>query len=205
MPLSLEQGARLVSIARRAIDSTVVGGKEPDGEEFDSHADSEFLKELRGAFVTLNTTNGDLRGCIGIPYPVKPLGEAVVHAAVGAARHDPRFPRVDASELDSLIVEVSALTRPEPLECKADELAKHVSIGRDGLIVSADGTSGLLLPQVATEMELTPEEFLSLTCRKAGLPPDAWIIPGVKVHRFQAEVFTESTPRGLVGEAKIHA
>jgi uncharacterized protein (TIGR00296 family) len=33
---------------------------------------------------------------------------------------------------------------------------------------------GLLLPQVAVEHKFTVEEFLTETCRKAGLPADAW-------------------------------
>jgi uncharacterized protein (TIGR00296 family) len=134
---------------------------------------------------------------------VKPLREAVVHAAVGAAMHDPRFQRVQVSELDSVIVEVSALTEPEMIDCTALELPKHVRVGKDGLIVSAPMTSGLLLPQVATEMKLTPEKFLSLTCQKAGLLPDAWLMSDVEVRRFQAEIFVEETPRGLV--VRFHA
>jgi uncharacterized protein len=204
--LSLEQGARLVSIARKTIDSMVVDGRVPAAGELAawSNGAGEFLKSNRGAFVTLNTLDGKLRGCIGVPYPVMPLGEAVVRAATGAAAHDPRFPKVEASELDSLTVEVSALTEPEAIECEALELPKHVRVGTDGLIVSAPGTSGLLLPQVATEMGLAPDEFLSLTCEKAGLLPDAWLTSDVKVLRFQAEVFVEATPRGLVGELRAN-
>jgi len=144
----------------------------------------------------------ELRGCIGLPYPVKPLGAAIVHAAVAAATHDPRFPRVRPSELSSLTVEVSALTEPEPIACDRLDLPKHVRIGTDGLIVSGMGTSGLLLPQVATEMGLTPDVFLSLTCEKAGLPSDAWLAHEVEVKRFQAEIFAEASPRGAVGELK---
>ncbi len=207
MTLSPEQGARLVWIARKAIDAAVVEGRTPAAHELSAWSDGggEFLRTHRGAFVTLNALDGGLRGCIGVPYPVKPLGEAVVQAAVGAAAHDPRFPRVEASELDSLTVEVSALTEPERIECKALELPSHVRVGTDGLIVSASGTSGLLLPQVATEMGLTPDAFLSLTCQKAGLLPDAWLTPDVKVLRFQAEVFAEATPRGLVGEPRAES
>ena len=207
LELSLEQGAQLVSLARRVIEAAAAGGRVPDSSDFAElvGGHSEFLKEHRGAFVTLNTMEGDLRGCIGIPHPIKPLGEAVVDAAVGAASHDPRFPRVEAEELDALTVEVSALTPPQALECEAVELPKHVRIGKDGLIVSALGASGLLLPQVATDMRLSPEDFLSLTCRKAGLFPDAWLAPSVKVHRFQAEVFAEAKPRGPVAELKAHA
>ena len=152
--------------------------------------------------MTLSKLDGELRGCIGIPYPLKPLWEAVVHAGVGAARHDPRFPRVEAWERDALTVEVSALTEPEAVEAKPPELPSHVRIGTDGLIVTGQGTSGLLLPQVGTEMGLTSETFLSLTCEKAGLPPDAWLTGEVKVLRFQAEVFLEATPRGTVGELR---
>ena len=199
--LSLEQGAHLVSIARKAIDTVVVEGRviEEDSLPHWSGGSDEFLRRRRGAFVTLNKPDGELRGCIGIPYPLKPLWEADVHSAVGAALHDPRFARVEAKELDSLTVEVSALTEPEPVEAKPLELPSRVRIGTDGLIVTGKDTSGLLLPQVATEMGLTPETFLSLTCEKAGLPADAWLIGKVKVLRFQAEVFVEATPRGSVG------
>lgn len=199
--LSLEQGAHLVSLARKTVDTAVVERRAPSGHELPSWPGGEdgFLKSHRGGFVTLTNPDGSLRGCIGVPYPVKPLGEAVVHAAVGAATHDPRFPRVRAAELDSLTVEVSALTAPETLKCNALELPGHVRIGTDGLIVSGMGTSGLLLPQVATEMGLTPDVFLSLTCEKAGLPADAWLNAELEVRRFQAEVFSEATPRGVVG------
>lgn len=200
MTLSLPQGAVLVSIAREAIDSAVDGKPAAHSRQPASRAEHDFLRVNRGAFVTLNKPGGDLRGCIGIPRPVKPLGEAVFEAAVGAATRDPRFPRVQAHEVDSLTVEVSALTEPTVIACKPLELPKHVDVGRDGLIVSWLGTSGLLLPQVGTEMGLTPEAFLSLTCEKAGLFPDAWLAPDVRVSKFQAEVFAESAPRGAVGK-----
>jgi len=204
--LSLGQGAHLVSIARKTVETTVVEGRAPVRNELPPwpEGDDEFLKSLRGAFVTLTNLDGCLRGCIGVPYPVKPLGEAVVYAAVGAATHDPRFPRVTEAELGSLMVEVSALTTPETLRCKALELPSQVRIGTDGLIVSGLGTSGLLLPQVATEMGLTPEEFLSVTCEKAGLSRDVWLTARIEVQRFQADVFAEASPRGVVGELKAH-
>jgi uncharacterized protein len=202
--LSLRQGTLLVSIARQAVDSAVerfpLGPVRPAARD----ENDGFLAVNRGAFVTLNKLDGSLRGCIGIPYPVKPLGEAVFEAGVGAATRDPRFPRVEANELDSLTVEVSALTEPQALDGPPVELPKRVRIGIDGLIVSGMGTSGLLLPQVASDMRLTPEAFLSLTCEKAGLFPDVWSTTRVKVLRFQAEVFGEATPRGAVGELKAH-
>jgi uncharacterized protein (TIGR00296 family) len=206
LTLSLQQGAHLVSVARKTIETVVADGRVPRREEIPPWSDGadEFLRSHRGVFVTLTDSLGGLRGCIGLPYPVKPLGEAVVHAAVGAATHDPRFPRVSPSELASLTIEVSALTEPEAITCEKLELPRHVRIGTDGLIVSGMGTSGLLLPQVATEMGLAPDVFLSLTCEKAGLPPDAWLTPDVQVRRFQAEIFAEASPRVVVGELRAH-
>ncbi len=187
-----------MSIARESIDAVLVHRSEgPEGSRADLKG---FLGAKRGAFVTLNTVEGGLRGCIGIPYPVMPLRHAVSEAAVGAATRDPRFPRVTASELESIVVEVSALTEPEVIECKPEELPNHVHVGADGLIVSGLGTSGLLLPQVATDLGLDQKSFLSLTCEKAGLFADAWLNAGIRVQRFQAEIFSELSPRGEVGD-----
>lgn len=204
MALSTGEGALLVRMARKVVDVVAIEERTPELAELSTERaeGSRFLREHRGAFVTLNTIDGQLRGCIGLPYPVKPLGEAVLQAAVGAASSDPRFPRVVSSELDRLTVEVSALTQPEPARVPPTELASHVVVGRDGLIVSYEGSSGLLLPQVATEMGLSAAEFISLACRKAGLPPDAWLHADVSIQRFQAEVFGESEPRGPVCEPR---
>jgi AMMECR1 domain-containing protein len=46
----------------------------------------------------------------------------------------------------------------------------------------------LLLPQVALEMNLDAVSFLELTCRKAGLPLDAWR-SGAVIQVFTAEIF----------------
>jgi uncharacterized protein len=163
------------------------------------------FRERRGVFVTLRRApRGELRGCIGFPRPVLPLGEAIRNAARAAATEDPRFPPVGAPELAHLTVEVSVLTPPEPLPTSSPAaMIAAVRPGRDGLIVEGYGTSGLLLPQVATEQAWTAEEFLEGTCTKAGLPPGAWRDRGVRVLRFEAEVFAEARPpRADGGEPK---
>jgi uncharacterized protein (TIGR00296 family) len=163
--------------------------------------ESEPFTEPRGVFVTINRSesgSNSLRGCIGFPLPIKPLGVAVQEAAVAAATEDPRFPPVSERELDSLVVEVSILTLPTLLKGRPQELPKFVRTGVDGLIVSRFGQSGLLLPQVATEFGMDSTEFLSQACLKAGLPPDSWLEDGTEVRVFQAEVFGELSPRGKV-------
>ncbi|MGA8664134.1 MAG: TIGR00296 family protein [Thermoplasmata archaeon] len=161
---------------------------------------SPAFHERRGAFVTLKRhPSGDLRGCIGFPLPVLPLGEAVAQAAVAAGVDDPRFPPVTAPELGRLTVEVSVLGLPQPIPVgNPAETVAAVRVGRDGLIVDGQGRSGLLLPQVAPEQGWNEEELLAGTCEKAGLPPDAWRAPGVRIRRFEAEVFVEVAPGGRV-------
>lgn len=192
-------------MARKTVETVVTTDRAPRADELPAWSGGavDFLKSHRGVFVTLTDSSGELRGCIGLPYPVKPLGDAVIHAAAQAATRDPRFPRVSPAELASLRVEVSALTEPEAVECNAVDLPEHVRVGTDGLIVTGLGRSGLLLPQVATEMGIGPDDFLSLTCEKAGLLSDAWLTPDVEVRRFQAEIFAEAAPRGA-GELRAH-
>ena len=199
MPLTAEQGEGMVRLARRSLDSFVSTQERPAISRWEG-----YLVEKRGVFVTLKLSEPEgmnLRGCIGFPYPVKLLGDAIVEATIAAATEDPRFPPVKQSELTGIVVEVSALTRPEPIDVGGrktrSEIPSAVRIGIDGLIVSASPfQSGLLLPQVAVEFNLKPTDFLTEACLKAGLPPDAWLLNGVSVQRFQAEVFEEERPRG---------
>jgi len=148
------------------------------------------FSEKRGVFVTL-TKDGELRGCIGFPYPVMPLGDAIGHAATAAATEDPRFPPVGKAELEGLTVEVTILTVPVPLEGDPMERPGKIIVGKHGLIVRGMGTSGLLLPQVATEYGWDAETFLDHTCMKAGLPARCWTRPSVEILTFEGQIFTE--------------
>jgi len=63
-------------------------------------------------------------------------------------------------------------------------------VGRHGLMISHGGRRGLLLPQVPLQWHWDRVTFLAQTCRKAGLPMDAWQ-HGAKIEAFTAEVFHE--------------
>ena len=195
MTLTIEEGREAVALARETLDSHVRKEKVPKH----TWTRGPFSEE-RGVFVTLNLTDPmkeRLRGCIGFPYPVKKLGTAIQEATQAAASVDPRFPPVQRGELDAIVVEVSVLTVPAPLKpARPLDLPSMVRIGVDGLIASASGRSGLLLPQVATEFGMGSEEFLSQVCLKAGLLPDAWLEAGTEIQVFQSEVFEEPRPRG---------
>jgi hypothetical protein len=48
---------------------------------------------------------------------------------------------------------------------------------------------GLLLPQVPVEWGWDRAQFLAQTCRKAGLPANAWRDPATEIYWFEAEYF----------------
>ncbi len=190
--LTREEGELAVKLARKAIEVYLTEGK-VIRERY-----SGVFEERRGVFTTL-TKGGMLRGCIGFPYPIKRLDEAIIESAIAAATQDPRFPRVSIEEMDEICVEVTVLTPPEKIVADPKDLPKYVEIGKHGLMVQMGPYSGLLLPQVAVEYNLDPESFLSETCMKAGLPPDCWL-SGAEVYRFEGQIFKEVEPRGEVVE-----
>jgi len=169
----------LLGLARDTIKNYLAAGKRdcpPAGKPV--------FKEKRGVFVTLHC-EGELRGCIGYPLPLKPLWEAVAEMAVAAATEDPRFPPVGAAELGKIDIEISVLTVPRKVPGP-----EAIQVGRDGIIISKGLMRGLLLPQVPVEQGWDLEQYVSYGCRKAGLPADEWQ-RGVQIETFQAVVFGE--------------
>jgi uncharacterized protein (TIGR00296 family) len=193
-------GERAVHLARVAIERSLDVGAPRGPPAPEGDALPRWFREPRGVFVTLkHYPDGELRGCIGYPLPILPLGDAIRDAAVAAASEDPRFPPVGPNEMDRVSVEVSILTIPQlVLSTSPENLVAAIRPGRDGLIVDGYGQNGLLLPQVASEQGWGAERFLEGTCEKAGLPADAWRDRRVRVRRFEAEVFGEQRPKGPV-------
>jgi AmmeMemoRadiSam system protein A len=141
------------------------------------------LAEPRGVFTSLYL-QGQLRGCVGYVLPVSSVYRAVAETAQAAAFEDTRFRPVTHEEAKRLEVDLSILSPPQPTAADA------VEIGRHGLLISQSGYRGLLLPQVAVEHHWDRMTFLEQTCRKAGLPSDAWK-KGAAIEAFTAEVFGE--------------
>lgn len=197
MKLSHEEGTMAIRLARKAIEE-YLGKNKVISERY-----AGVFSEKRGVFTTL-IKNNDLRGCIGFPFPIKRLDEAIIESAISAAVDDPRFEPVRLSEMDEITVEITILTEPEKITAKPEDLPKFVEIGKHGLMVRKGLFSGLLLPQVAVEFGFDAEEFLSQTCMKAGLPPDCWLA-GAEVYRFEGQIFKEVEPRGKVVELGIQS
>lgn len=180
--LTEDEGRLATRLARASLIHAVTGKKEPPAELIPAFTGK------RGVFVTL-TKRGELRGCIGFPYPYLPLADAIREAAISAALEDPRFPQVQAHELPEMELEVTILTVPEPLTVAPADRPAAVVVGRHGLIVKALRASGLLLPQVATEWNWDAATFLDHTCQKAGLQAGCWKKKEVEVLTFEGQIF----------------
>lgn len=183
--LNKEEKKKLMEIAKLSVAEAVTGKR-----QFLPNVTEERLKENCGAFVTLKES-GQLRGCIGYIQAVKPLYQTVIDVAKSAAVNDYRFNPVTRDELDKLEYEISVLT---PL--KKIEDINEIEVGKHGLVMKKGFNSGLLLPQVATEYNWDRDTFLKETCRKAGLPSDAWKDKSTEIYIFSAEVFNEQTISG---------
>jgi len=186
--LTQAQGKFLLKLARDTLESDLAGKKTTKPSAYD-----EIFNDPRGVFVTLNTKEDDLRGCIGYPEPIKPLITAVIECAKHAAR-DPRFPSpVTLEELKTLKIEVTVLTLPDLIEAHhPSQYTHYITIGKDGLIVEQGLNKGLLLPQVAWDWGWNEKAFLEHTCQKAGLSKDSYKdLEKTKVYKFQGQVFEE--------------
>jgi AmmeMemoRadiSam system protein A len=181
-PLSEETRGDLLALARGSLEA-VFRGEPPPRLGSDR---SEAFGQPRALFVTLKK-DGELRGCIGTLSPDGDLARMVPVFARKAAFEDPRFPPLSSDELPRCVIEISALTAPQPVEGP-----EEIVVGRDGLIFECRGHHGLLLPQVATEWGFDRTAFLDAVAQKAGLPPVAWRDPASRLWVFQAEVFGES-------------
>ncbi|MCX6742411.1 MAG: TIGR00296 family protein [Candidatus Pacearchaeota archaeon] len=187
------QGQKLIKLAHASIDTWF------KKKQLEFSKEKKEFKKKQGVFVTLyNFPDKTLRGCIGFPYPTLPLAEAVFQCARSAAFSDPRFEPLTEEEFKHCVIEISVLTIPKEINSKGGQIPNEIKVGRDGLIVHFGGYSGLLLPQVAKEMCWNPIEFLRGTCNKACLPGETWLNPLCKIYTFQAQIFSEATPKGEV-------
>lgn len=142
------------------------------------------MRAERGVFVTLRKEER-LRGCIGNIEGRRPLHEAIADLALESAFGDPRFPSLTADEFPHIDIEISVLT-----ELTVIENIDQITVGEHGLYIRKGFSSGLLLPQVATEYGWDRKTFIQQTCWKAGLPEDAWE-KDAEIYIFGAEVFGE--------------
>ncbi|MFH1993429.1 MAG: AmmeMemoRadiSam system protein B [Pseudomonadota bacterium] len=185
--LNPQQGQTLLKLARQTLSEKF--GRSSVKIDPDLLADKDF-QARRGTFVTL-TIDGQLRGCIGNLEASESIREGIRRNAVNAAFHDPRFPKLDAKELDKIQIEVSILTDPQPLEYRdSQDLIAKLRPHVDGVILRKGSAAATFLPQVWEQLP-QPEMFLSHLCRKAGLPGDTWQKDRLEILTYQVQYFEE--------------
>jgi len=174
----------LLFMARNTLETYLSKGKVPD-----VHPTRPAMLERAGAFVSLHEGD-ELRGCIGQINPDRELYKIVQSCALSAALDDPRFSPVTAEQLPFINIEISVLTSMVRVS-----RVEEIEVGKHGLYITLGSRRGLLLPQVATQYGWDREVFLDQTCRKAGLPENAWRERSTSIFTFEAQVFAEPHAR----------
>ena len=168
----------LPGLARRAVEAFV-----REGDQLKAPGKlTGLLAERAPCFVSLKTSAGDLRGCIGTIEPWKDsLAEEIIFNAISAATRDPRFEPVKVEELDNLCYSVDVLFPAEPTVMA--ELNPQIY----GVIVEDEkgDRRGLLLPDIPGVD--TAEQQVDIAARKAGIRRGT----PTKLSRFRVERFRE--------------
>jgi AmmeMemoRadiSam system protein A/AmmeMemoRadiSam system protein B len=174
---------QLLALARSALQHFLKTREPAEIEELGFQV-TPAMQQVRGCFVTLHL-NGQLRGCVGQIFPMRPLYREVMAQAVNSGVNDRRFVSVDQSEMADLEFEISALTPPEPVAS-----ANEIVIGKHGIVLEKAGRNAVFLPQVAVEQGWDLEQTLNHLARKAGFADSAWR-EDTSFSVFEAVVFGE--------------
>jgi AmmeMemoRadiSam system protein A/AmmeMemoRadiSam system protein B len=151
-----------VRLARSAVEQYVKAGELLATDLSQWPAD---LPAKAGVFVSIKK-HSQLRGCIGTIEPTaSTLQEEIIQNARSAAGEDPRFPPITADELPELSYSVDVLGEIEPVKDVSD-----LDPVTYGVIVSARGRQGLLLPDLPGVN--SAKEQVAIAKQKAGLRPD---------------------------------
>lgn len=176
-----EEGVKadgLVDLARQTIEEYVKNGK-----QVAIHPETlpEFAEKKAGIFVSLHLKDKSLRGCIGTISPTQDnvLVETVTNA-ISASTKDPRFPPVQANELEDLVYSVSVLHEPESIDS-----LEQLDVVKYGVIVTTGDRKGLLLPNI--EGVTSVEQQVGIAMQKAGIGRNETIW----LYRFQVDEYKE--------------
>ncbi len=179
----------LLSLARSIVENEFKSAEQRVPEHLLWPMISSGMKSASGAFVTIDTKQGALRGCIGKIASYDPLYKTIMSMAKVAAFKDGRFKPLKKEELNNIAFEVSVLAAPEDISD-----LHEIVLGKHGIILSkfgADGslvTSSVFLPQVPTSFGWDLPKTLEQLSIKAGLGDQGWkegckfqVFEGIKI------------------------
>ncbi len=136
---------------------------------------SSGIDQKTGAFVTLKTKDGQLRGCIGRILSSEPLYKTVHAMTLAAAFNDSRFVPIIQDDLAHITLSITILTQPVKVANYHD-----IIIGKHGIVLYKKNPQGnitataVFLPQVAIEQKWDREKTLEQLSIKAGLSSNSW-------------------------------
>lgn len=175
-------GAALLRLAASSIEHGLETGQPLMPDLAAAPAD---LAAPGACFVTLKK-NGQLRGCIGSSEAHRPLITDVAVNAFAAAFRDPRFPKLEMSELPQVTLSISVLSPQAPMTIRDEaDLLAQLRPGVDGLVIADGGKRALFLPSVWDQLP-DPRTFLGHLKRKAGMAGNHWSST-FSARRFVAE------------------
>jgi len=167
-----------VSLVKKTISGYIRHGQIP---ELSDMSEDRMYKPA-GCFVTIRSSDGNLRGCIGTIDPVnETLAEEIIANAISAATKDPRFPSLKSSELNNITVSVDILSEPLLIN-DISELDPKIY----GVIIQKGFHKGVLLPDLK-EVK-TVEQQLSIAAAKAGITS----IQDSNIFKFTVERHSET-------------
>ena len=151
-----------IALAQDTIEAWILNKELP---ELPADLPAELTKDRSGVFVSLHR-EGELRGCIGtIEATQDSIAEEIQANAISASTRDPRFPALQASELDDLEVSVDVLGEKERISGLDD-----LDVDRYGVIVEKGYRRGLLLPRL--DGVDNPLFQVAIALQKAGIQLD---------------------------------
>ncbi|MEW5866304.1 MAG: AMMECR1 domain-containing protein [Bacillota bacterium] len=179
---SPELEREILEIARTSV-AVAAGGQQVCDQDGDRRLDlaNSVLAAPAGVFVTL-ILDGRVRGCMGTVYPVEAsLADEIASAARMAATSDPRRPPVSPEEVPELAFCVSVVGR-----LRREKPESGVDPQREGVIVRANGRSGIILPGEAR----TAAYEIAWAKREAGIGPGDHF----ELYVFETERFGKALP-----------
>ncbi|MEE2706621.1 MAG: AmmeMemoRadiSam system radical SAM enzyme [Planctomycetota bacterium] len=195
LELTDEQAAAIRRAAGEVV-AAIVNGRQPQLSDPSLAGAASTI--VMGSFVTLKR-KGQLRACCGVLAKPFHILDAVVRSAERTAGEDVRLPTISPTELRQLDLSVSLLHSFLPVPSNGRDRISDVEVGRHGLQIRRGQSSGLLLPSVATELNLTSEEFLRHVCSKAGLPTTAWASDDVELITFESHTIDGTFDADVLG------
>ena len=159
-----------------------------------SNLKAPILQEIISCFVTLyilEDSSRKLRGCIGTleAHSGETLLENLISNSILAAFGDSRFEPLEETELEKSLIEISILSKPEPINFYSKEELYALIEGK-GVVLKSGTYKATFLPQVWDQVD-GPESFLRYLARKAGIPSSNYLNATYKIYEvlaFEEEV-----------------